>query len=82
MDVDKQQAHRLIEQLESSQLAAVLQLLHVMVDPGRHSNEDELTAEDRQAVAASREWCKKNPDGIPLEQVVAECGLTIEDIQR
>ena len=82
MNVDKQQVHQLIEQLESSQLAAVLQLLQVMVDPGRHSNEDELTAEDCQAVAASREWFQKNPDGIPLEQVVAECGLTMEGIQR
>ncbi len=82
MNVAKQQAHQLSEQLEFSQLAAVLQLLQVMVDPGHHSSEDELTAEDRQAVAASREWFQKNPDGIPLEQVVAECGLTMEGIQR
>jgi hypothetical protein len=83
MNADKQHAHQLIEQLGSSQLAAILQLLEVMVDPVRQSEDEEaLTAEDRQAVVASREWYQQHPEGIPFEQVVAECGLTLEDVQR
>jgi len=33
MAPDKQHAHQLLEQLDSSQLAAVVQLLEVMTDP-------------------------------------------------
>jgi len=49
-----------------------------MVEP-----EDEpLTEEDRRAVAASREYFRQNPEGgVPLEQVAAECGFTIDQIR-
>ena len=75
----KQHVHQLIEQLGPDQIAAVLQLLEVMVEP-----EDEpLTEEDRRAVAASREYFRQNPEGgIPFEQVVAECGLTMDQVRR
>lgn len=74
----KQHVHQLIEQLGPDQIAAVLQLLEVMVEP-----EDEpLTEEDRRAVAASREYFRQNPEGgIPFEQVVADCGFTMDQIR-
>jgi hypothetical protein len=74
----KQHVHQLIEQLGPDQIAAVLQLLEVMVEP-----EDEpLTAEDRRAVAASREYFHQNPEGgVSFEQVVAECGFTMDQIR-
>jgi hypothetical protein len=74
----KQHAHQLLDQLGPDQIAAVLQLLEVMVEP-----EDEpLTEEDRRAVAASREYFRQNPEGgVPLEQVAAECGFTIDQIR-
>ena len=49
-----------------------------MVEP-----EDEpLTEEDRRAVAASREYFRQNPHGgVPLEQIAAECGFTMDQIR-
>jgi hypothetical protein len=74
----KQHVHQLIEQLGPDQIAAVLQLLEVMVEP-----EDEpLSEEDRRAVAASREYFHRNPEGgVAFEQVVAECGFTMDQIR-
>ena len=37
-------------------------------------DDEPLSDEDRRAVAASREWLRRNPDGcVRFEQVVAEC---------
>jgi hypothetical protein len=78
MNIDKQHAHQLLDRLDPGQLAAVVELIEVML----HPDDEPLTEEDRRAVAASREWFQKNPDGIPFEQVVAECGLTMDDIRN
>jgi hypothetical protein len=71
----KQHAHQLIDRLEPEQIDAVARLLEVMV-------RDELTEEDRRAIAASREYFQRGGEGIPFEQVVAECGLTMDQILR
>jgi hypothetical protein len=61
-------------------LGAVVKLLEVMIGP---DDDDALTQEDRQTVAASREYFRKNPEGgIPFEQVVAECGFTTDEIRK
>lgn len=58
----KRQLHELIERLAPSQLAAVRDLLQVMLDPVSRAIanaplDDELeTQEERQAVAKSKEW--------------------------
>ena len=70
-------AHELLGQLGPSQLAAVVQLLQVMI----HEDEEELTEEDRRAVAASREYFRNGGEGLTFEQVVAECGFTIDEIR-
>jgi len=51
-----------------------------MVKPGRRACDDEaLTAEDRQTVAASREYFRQNPEGgVPFERVVADLGSTTD----
>jgi len=79
MDVEaKRHAHELLEQLSADQIAAVLQLLEVMVEP----DDEPLTEEDRRAVAASREYFRRNPEGgVPFEQVVADVGLTMDQIR-
>jgi hypothetical protein len=79
----KQHAHELIEQLGPDQIEAVLQLLEVMVEPRLDRDDDEpLTEEDRRAVAASREYFRQNSEGgVTLEQVVADCGLTMDQIR-
>jgi hypothetical protein len=72
-------AHELLGHLDPGQLAAVVHLLEVMLE----DEDDELTEEDRHAIAASREYFRQNPDGgIPFEQVVAECGFTMDQFRK
>jgi hypothetical protein len=74
----KQRANHLLEQLGPGQLDAVVNLLEVMVQP---DDDDALNEEDRQAVAASREYFRQNPKGgVPFAQVVAECGFTMDEV--
>ena len=73
-------AHELLGQLGPSQLAVVVQLLEVML----HDDEDEdeeLSEEDSRAVAASREYFRQGGKGLSFEQVVAECGFTMDQIR-
>jgi hypothetical protein len=75
----RQHARELIDQLGPHQVAAVLQLLEVMVEP---DDDDTLSEEDRRAVAASREYFRQNPgQGVPFEQLAAECGFTMDQIR-
>jgi hypothetical protein len=78
--MNRQQAHQLLDQLGPAQFDAIVKLLEVMV---RDEDDEELTAEDRRAVAASRDYFRQNPEGgIPFEQVVAECGLTMDQVRH
>ena len=80
MPSDRQHAHRLLDQLGPGQLDAIVKLLEVMV---RDDDDEELTAEDRRALVASRDYFRQNPEGgIPFEQVVAECGLTMDQVRH
>lgn len=72
----RQHAHELIEQLAPGQLSAVVRLLEVMV------HDDELTEEDEQAVAASREYFRQGGKGLSLEQLASECGFTMDEIRK
>ena len=79
MDLEaKQHAHELLDQLSADQVAAVLQLLEVMVE----SDDDPLSDEDRRAISASREYFRQNPEGgVSFEQVVADLGFTMDQIR-
>ncbi len=74
---DKQHAHELLDRLGPGQLAAVVHLLETMVEPN-----DELSEEDRRRVAASREYFRKGGEGVPFEQVVADCGFTMDEVRN
>ena len=75
----KQHAHQLLDQLAPVQVAAVVQLLEVIVDPDR---EDEQISEgEKQAVGRSKEWFKSN-SGTVLEDVVSELGFTMDQIRH
>ena len=76
---DKQHAHELLDRLGPSQVAAVVHLLEVMVQD--NGDGDELSEADRRAVAASREYFRKGAEGVPFEQVVTECGFTMEQVR-
>jgi len=66
-------AHELIGHLGAGQLAAVVHLLEVMID----DQDDELTEEDRRAIAGSREYFRQNPEsGLSFEEMVAGLGFT------
>ena len=77
--MDRQQAHRMLDQLDAAQFDAVVRLLEVML----RSDDEKPTAEERRAVAASCQYFRQNPEGgIPFEQVVAECGFTMDQIRH
>lgn len=79
VDALEAKARELLGQLGPGKLAAVVHLLEVMVhdDDG---DEEEVTGEDRRAIAVSREYFRQGGQGIPFEQVVAECGFTMEQV--
>ena len=88
MPSDKQHAHELLDQLDPAQLDAVERLLEVMTDPVSRAianapNDDEpVGEEERRAVEESKAWFKEHPEGISFEEVVAECGLAMEDVRN
>jgi len=83
----KEHAHELIERLPPTQVAAVVGLLEAMLDPVAHAlasapiDDEPLTAEEEKAVDEAREW-RKHHKGIPREQVLAELGITQEEIDN
>ena len=83
---EKQQLHELVDRLVPSQVRAVHGLLQVMLDPVARAianapvDEEPLTAEDARALDEAREWLKHNKP-IPHEQVLAELGITQEEIE-
>ena len=77
--MERQRAHQLIDQLDAAQFDAFVRLLEVILS----DDDEEPAAEDRRALAASREYFRQNPEGgIPFEQVVAECGFTMDQVRR
>jgi hypothetical protein len=70
-------AHELLGQLGPGKLAAVVQLLEVMI----HDDEDEsVTDEDRRRFREGKAWfAQHGGHGIPMEEVLAEFGLKPED---
>ena len=84
--LDKQHAHQMLDQLDPSQLDAVLRLLEVLTDPMttiRHApiDDEPVSEEEERAVTASKEWFKHN-DGIPFEDVVTSLGFTMDQIRE
>lgn len=83
----KEHAHELIERLAPSQVTAVVGLLEAMLDPVSRAianapiDDEPLSAEEEKALREAREWSKHNK-GIPHEQVLAELGITQEEIER
>jgi hypothetical protein len=92
----KQHAHELLDQLGPGQLAAVVNLTGTVTNfpfsagkgeicycPGLPRFADELTEQDRHAVAASRKYFRENPEGgISFEDIVADCGFAMGQIRQ
>jgi len=87
MAADKNHAHELIERLAPGQVPAAIGMLESLLDPVSRAianapiDDEPVTKEEEKALAESREWLKHNK-GIPHEQVLAELGVTQEDIDR
>lgn len=87
LEQERQQAHAYLDRLPPPQLSAVRSLLETMLDPVSRAlanapvEDEEISEEEEQAVARSREWLKHNK-GIPHEEVLAEFGLSMEDFER
>lgn len=79
--------HALVDQLAPVQLTALETLLQSMLDPLSRKlavapiDDEPFTEEDRRSVAEADEWRKQNKP-IPLEEVLADVGLTPEDWER
>jgi hypothetical protein len=85
----KEQAHELIDRMAPSQVSAVVVLLETMLDPVSRAianapfDDEPESEEERQAVAASKAWMAQHPgQGIPHEDILAEFGLSAEDLKR
>jgi len=76
MAPDKQHAHQLLEQLDSGQLAAVVNLLEVMTSPLSHApvEEEEITQEMAAALDRARASLARG-EGIAHEDILREFGL-------
>lgn len=87
MAADKQHAHELIEKLAPSQVPAAIGMLERLLDPVARAianapvDDEPLSAADEKALAEADEWAKQNK-GIPHDQVLAELGITQEEIER
>jgi hypothetical protein len=83
----KEHAYELIDRLPPTQLSAVVGLLEAMLDPVSRAianapfDDEPVTAEEEKALAEAREWLKHNK-AIPNEQVLAELGITQEEINH
>ncbi|MGO9097021.1 MAG: hypothetical protein ACLQGV_17585 [Bryobacteraceae bacterium] len=83
----KQELHELVDRLVPSQVYAVRGLLEAMLDPVSRAvanapmDDEPLTAEEAQALGEAREWLKHHTP-IPHELVLAELGITQEEIEN
>jgi hypothetical protein len=86
MTASKQHAHLLIEQLPEEQLTAAVRFLECLLQPAdplaasTSAEDEEISDAEEAAVARSKAWFQ-NHKGIPFEQIVAECGFTMEQIR-
>jgi len=87
MAADKQHAHELIERLDPSQVRVAVGMLERLLDPVAAAianapiDDEALSAEDKRALDEAREWSKNNK-AIPHEQILAELGITQDEIDR
>jgi hypothetical protein len=79
-DLDRRQAHALLDLLPAEKLNAVRSLLEVMVEPLAKSlalapvDEEEITPETAAALARARASLARG-EGIPHQQILHEFGL-------
>jgi len=84
---EKQHAHELIDRMAPGQVAAVVSLLEIMLDPLARTlasapvDDEPVSAEEAREVEAAKASLARG-EGIPHEEVLAEFGLTPKDFER
>jgi len=79
--VNKQHVYQLLDQLDTSQLAAILHLLEVMTDPISRSlanapvEDEPISAEEATAIDEARAAIARG-EGTPHEEILREFGFT------
>lgn len=84
---EKDHAHELIERLPDSEIAIAVRFLEFMlIDPVARTlataplDDEPITDEDRRRFHDGQAWfAQRGGKGIPMENVLAEFGLAIED---
>ena len=86
---EKQQAHELIERLGPRQVSAVVGLLEALLDPTSRAianapaDDEPESEQERKAIAESKAWFEEHGgQGIPQEEVLADFGLTPNDLKK
>ena len=83
----RQQAHAFLDRLPDNQLSAVCGLLETMLPPLDRKlalapiDDEPLTPGEAAAIQAGMTSLAQN-GGVPIEDVLADFGLTIEDFQK
>jgi hypothetical protein len=86
MNAERTHAQQLLDHLAPEQMAAVVHLMEVMLDPlsrklASAPPEDEtISADEERAVEEARQWRKHNKP-VSHEEVLADFGLTMDDFQ-
>jgi len=84
---ERQQAHALLDLLPAEQVAAIRGLLETMLDPldrklaAAPIDDEPETEEERRAVAEAMDSLRRK-GGVPMDEVLADFGLTMEDFRR
>ncbi len=87
MNDPKNHAHELIERLAPNQVAAVVGLIEAMLGPIARAianapiDDEWLTPEENKALDESRESLKHH-ESIPHAQVLADLGITQEEVDN
>jgi hypothetical protein len=83
----RQQAHAFLDRLPAEQLAAMCGLLETMLSPLERKlalapiDDEPLTPEEAAAIQAGADSLDKN-GGVPMEEVLADFGLTMADFEK
>ena len=83
----RQHAHQLIDSLPEPQLSGLVRFLETIVDPVAHAvatappDDEPVTEEDRRRLREGRATFAEG-HGVPMEDVLAEFGLSRKDFSR
>jgi hypothetical protein len=83
----KRHAHELIDRMAPGQVSVAVSLFEIMLDPVSRAianapfDDEPVTAEEAKSLAEANDWLKFNK-AIPHEQVLAELGITQEEIDH